>query len=87
MSTLLSPANEQFICEAVATGRYRSRTEVLDRAVELLQRREALVGMVNEGVEQLNQGEFTEYDEQALDRFLEDNQSEAKRVQQLGTGP
>ena len=84
MSTQLSPPNEQFIQDLIVSGQYRSRVEVLERAVELLKRREHLLREVNAGVEQLNRGQFTEYDEQSLDRFLEDVRSEATRIEQGG---
>jgi Arc/MetJ-type ribon-helix-helix transcriptional regulator len=57
MSDNLSPENEQFLERAVATGMYLNRDEALDRAVELLKRREKLIVEVNKGIEQLNRGE------------------------------
>ena len=53
-SNSLSPENEQFIENAVSVGLYHDRAEALDRAVELLRRREQLVGDVNEGIASLN---------------------------------
>ena len=84
MSIQLSPTNEQFIQDLIVSGQYRSRGEVLDRAVELLKRREHLLHEVNAGVEQLNRGQFTEYDEQSLERFLEEVRSEATRIEPRG---
>jgi Arc/MetJ-type ribon-helix-helix transcriptional regulator len=57
MSSPLSPENEQFLEQAVAVGMYHDRDEALDRAVELLRRREQLIRDVNMGVEQLERGE------------------------------
>ena len=57
MTTNLSPENEQFLEQAVAVGMYHDRDEALDRAVELLRRREQLIGDVNKGIEQLERGE------------------------------
>ena len=57
MSTNLSPENEQFLEHAVSVGMYHDRGEALDRAVELLRRRDELIRDVNEGIEQLERGE------------------------------
>ena len=57
MSSNLSPENEQFLEHAVSVGTYHDRAEALDRAVDLLRRREQLVRDVNEGIEQLERGE------------------------------
>jgi antitoxin ParD1/3/4 len=74
MSTQLSPENEQYVQNAVATGLYHDRGEALDKAVELLKRCEALIRDVNVGIEQLERGEGIPFDieeiEAELDRRL-----------------
>jgi antitoxin ParD1/3/4 len=57
MSTNLTPENEQFIENVIASGLYHDRDEAINRAVELLQRREQLIRDVNLGIEQLQRGE------------------------------
>jgi antitoxin ParD1/3/4 len=57
MSTSLSPENEQYIQTAIAAGLYHDRAEILDRAVDLLKKREQLIRDVNLGIEQLEKGE------------------------------
>jgi len=57
MNSNLSPENEQFLERAVSVGMYHDRGEALDRAVELLRRREQLIQDVNKGIEQLEHGE------------------------------
>ena len=57
MATDLSPENEQYIQTAIASGLYHDRGEALDRAVELLKKREQLIRDVNLGIEQLERGE------------------------------
>jgi Arc/MetJ-type ribon-helix-helix transcriptional regulator len=57
VSSNLSPENEQFLERAVSVGMYHDRDEALDRAVELLRRREQLIRDVNVGIEQLERGE------------------------------
>ena len=66
MSTGLSPENEQFIEHVVSLGIYRDRDEALDRAVELLRRREEFVRDVNEGIDQLERGEGVPLDIEAI---------------------
>jgi Arc/MetJ-type ribon-helix-helix transcriptional regulator len=62
----LSPDNEQFVRKLVLGGMYHDRAEVLDRAVELLRRREQLVCDVNEGIAQLERGEGMPLDMEAI---------------------
>jgi Arc/MetJ-type ribon-helix-helix transcriptional regulator len=62
MSSNLSPDNEQFLQRAVSVGMYHDRDEALDRAVELLRRREQLIRDVNKGIEQLDRGEGVPFD-------------------------
>ena len=62
MSSNLSPENEQFLERAVSVGMFQNRDEALDRAVELLRRREELIRDVNKGIEQLERGEGTPLD-------------------------
>ncbi len=53
----LSSENEQFIEQAISVGMYQNRDEALDRAVELLRRRQQLIRDVDEGIAQLQRGE------------------------------
>jgi Arc/MetJ-type ribon-helix-helix transcriptional regulator len=62
VSTDLSPENEQYLEHAVSVGMFHDRGEALDKAVELLRRREELVRDVNVGIEQLEQGEGRAFD-------------------------
>jgi putative addiction module CopG family antidote len=67
MSTNLTPENEQFIENVIAAGLYHDRDEAINRAVELLQRREALIRDVNKGIEQLQRGEGKVWDMDDID--------------------
>ena len=62
MSTQLSPENEQYLQNAVSMGLYHDRGEALDKAVELLKRRESLIHEVNRGIEKLERGEGVPFD-------------------------
>jgi Arc/MetJ-type ribon-helix-helix transcriptional regulator len=82
MSIQISRENEQIIHDAVSAGDYHSPDEVLTDALGLLRRKQQLVRDVKAGVDQLNRGETTEYDEASLDRFLQDIQEEQERLDQ-----
>lgn len=66
MATDLSPENEQFIADKVAQGTYRSREEALDAGIELLRKRDRLVDRLTESRRQLDDGEYTDYDDESL---------------------
>ena len=56
MGPEISPENEHFLDQAVATGMFRDRGEAINTAIELLRRRSQLIRDVNVGIEQLEQG-------------------------------
>jgi Arc/MetJ-type ribon-helix-helix transcriptional regulator len=56
MSAGLSPENENYIDQAVASGLFHDRGQALNTAIELLKRRERLIRDVNSGIEQLEKG-------------------------------
>jgi Arc/MetJ-type ribon-helix-helix transcriptional regulator len=66
VSSDLSPENEQFLEHIVSLGVYHDRGEALDKAVELLRRREGLIRDVDEGIEQLERGEGVSLDIEAV---------------------
>jgi len=66
MSSSLSPENERYIEHAILAGVYQDRGEILDKAVELLRRREQLLRDVNRGIEQLERGEGKPFDTEKI---------------------
>jgi Arc/MetJ-type ribon-helix-helix transcriptional regulator len=82
MSLQISRENEQIIHDAISSGGYHSPDEVLTAALRLLRRKQQLVRDVKTGVDQLSRGEYTEYNEESLDRFLQDIQKEQDRLDQ-----
>ena len=70
MSAGVSPENERYIQSLIEGGRFRNRTEVLDAGVDLLRLRSELLARIEEGRRQLDEGEYTEYDDSSLrERF------------------
>ncbi len=77
MSASISPKNEQFLDQVVASGLFADRAEALDEAVRLLRRREELRREIDAGVDQLDNGCYVEYGEDELQRFLGDVRSKS----------
>ncbi len=72
MSTEVSPENERYIQSLIERGSFRDRTEALDAGVELLRQRSELLDRIDEGRRQLDEGEYTDYDDSSLSqRFRE----------------
>ena len=69
---------QEFVQSIIRTGNYQSEAEVVGEALRLLKKREQLRCEVNAGVEQLDRGEYTEYDEDSLPRFLADIEARQK---------
>ena len=63
---------QQFVDSIIRNGSYQTEAEVVGEALRLLRKREELRREVNAGVEQLDRGEYTEYDEDSLPQFLAD---------------
>lgn len=83
MATDISPDNEKYISEKVAQGTYGSREEALDAGISLLRKHNQLVERLTESRRQLDNGEYTDYDDDSLaTRF-----DELRRRVQSQTGP
>ena len=63
---------EQFVQSVLKSGTYSNPAEVVGEALQLLKKREQFRRDVAAGVEQLDRGEYTEYDENSRDRFVTD---------------
>jgi hypothetical protein len=72
MSTNLSPEINQLIAQELALGHYRSEEELLTEAVQLLSQRNALRKQIEAGTRQLEAGEYTDYDRDALRQRRDD---------------
>lgn len=77
----LTAENSEFIERAIAQGRYRSRDDALNDGVQLL-RLEELKRRLAESRRQLDEGEYTEYDDAGLDAYFEELKQRARNAAQ-----
>jgi hypothetical protein len=75
MSTNLPPELNRLIAQELALGHYRTEEELLTEAVQLLTQRNALRDQIEAGTRQLENGEYTDYDPQALRERFDDLKS------------
>jgi len=66
MQIEISSKNSEFIDRQVACGEFVDRAAALDAAVELLRRRSDTLEKIAIGRQQLDSGEFNDYDEETL---------------------
>jgi Arc/MetJ-type ribon-helix-helix transcriptional regulator len=71
MNVGISSENAQFLQAQVAAGSFASPEEALNAAVNLLRRHEALRAKIQRGCEQLDRGEFLEFDDDGLAEYFE----------------
>jgi len=91
MSNSLPPELSQFVQQEIANGRYQSEAEVICHGLRLLRdrehRREQLHDAVNQGIDQLDAGEFTEYGDDSLrERFEQAKCDGRKRLAEREAG-
>ena len=83
MQIVLTSGVEQLLRNQLATGRYHSENEVLLEAVQLLtardRRLEELRSQVQIGRDQIDRGEYTEFDEAGMQQFFEGLQERGRR--------
>ena len=80
MNVSLTPTLEELVQRKVATGLYNSASEVIREALRLLEERDemrkvrlaALGREIGVGLDQLERGEVTEYDDRALNTLAAD---------------
>lgn len=81
----ISQENEQFLEQAVAAGTFQDRAQALNHAVELLRKRAALLAHIDEGIEDLSAGRYTDYDEAGLRARFEEFRKRARGGSDSGT--
>ena len=80
MNVSLTPTLEELVHKKGATGRYNSASEVIREALRLLEERDEMRQMrlaalgreIGVGLDQLERGEVTEYDDRALNTLAGD---------------
>lgn len=70
MTSPVTPENLDFLTAQVAAGRFADNDEALNAAVALLKRQSELQSRLQQGVRQLDRGEFIELDDAGLDRYF-----------------
>lgn len=78
MEPAISSNNEQFIQNAIATGLFQDRAEAINAGIDLLRRQNALIDRLKESRRQLDQGQYTEYDQPGLRQLFEDLKGRAR---------
>ena len=66
MNPDITPENEHFLEDAVASGMFHDRGQAINTAIELLRRRAELIRDVNAGIGQLEQGLAKPFDVDAM---------------------
>lgn len=92
MSELLPPELESFVGRAVNSGKYRTRDEVIQAALRLLEERErhrdALVADLRVGLDELDRGEGIDLNEQEnVKGFFDGIKSRGRERLQNKTSP
>jgi putative addiction module CopG family antidote len=70
MSIVLSSDLETFVRNRVENGRYQNENDVIRAAFSLLERRERLLAHIDEGIGQLQRGEYTDFSEDQQAEFV-----------------
>lgn len=70
---------QAFVENAIRNGTYSDAGAVVADALRLLERREQVRREVKAGLDQLDRGQYTEYDEDSLERFLDEIEAEERK--------
>ena len=87
MNVSLTPTLEELVQRKVATGLYNSASEVIREALRLLEERDEMRKMrlgtlrkeINVGLDQLERGEVSEYDDQSLNTLATDIKAKGRK--------
>lgn len=72
MVTSISKKTEELIDEILKHCDFPTRTAVVDAAVKILAERIRIEERLAEGLRQLENGDFTEYDDESLKEYFDD---------------
>ncbi len=87
MNVSLTPTLEELVQRKVATGLYNSASEVIREALRLLEERDELRKMrlgtlrkeISVGLDQLERGEVSEYDDRSLNSLAADIKAKGRK--------
>jgi len=83
MNVSLTPQLERLIQRKVKTGMYQTASEVVREALRLLDERDAefkkLKADIQEGLDQIERGEYTEHDDASLKDMFEDIKTRGRK--------
>ena len=87
MNVSLTPTLEELVHKKVATGRYNSASEVIREALRLLEERDEMRQMrlgtlrkeIGAGLDQLERGEVSEYDDRSLNTLAADVKAKGRK--------
>ncbi len=87
MNVSLTPTLEELVQRKVATGLYNSASEVIREALRLLEERDQMRKMrlgtlrkeISVGLDQLERGEVSEYDDQSLNALAADIKAKGRK--------
>jgi putative addiction module CopG family antidote len=68
-----------FVQQSIASGRFESESAMLTEALKLLAQQEKERKMVEEGLDELERGDYLEFDDAGLARFFEDVKKQARQ--------
>jgi len=80
MTIEIPPDYQAFVTTAVASGQFQSEEKVVEEALRLMsernRRREEFRRQVQIGTDQLQRGEYTDFDDESLDKFFDELNAE-----------
>ena len=75
----LSHETESFIQQQIALGIYCDRADAIEAGISLLRHRQKLLDRLRESRRQLDEGQFTEYDDDGLRQLFEELKERARQ--------
>ena len=72
MGVDIPPQFASFVQQSIASGRFESESAMLTEALRLLAFRERELDLVRKGFEDIERGDYLEFDEEGLAKFFED---------------
>ena len=89
MTVEIPPEHQQFVKDVVARGDFKTEGEVVGEALRLLEERQQTAAYLRRemqvGLDELDRGEYVEYNETSLKEFFEQIKAEGRKT--LRGGP